>query len=369
MDRAADFSDLTPDELEQLLGTADRRIARLRWVQVQAIRSAARRQVPLRDGCRTTAEWIRGRVDTTPETARSLEAVAALDSSELDRALEDGDVGFDRVAEAARAGDIDLAAHLDLAAMRRRSARRHRVTREQEIHDFGSRSLTYQRNLFGTVGRLWAEGPALETDLMLSAIDQAADLLPTPPTPEARSTRRFDALNSICRGDAERGAPSNVATVIVDAREAANTDGEAGAWVTSGARIGPNTLERILCDSVIEVTGIAETGMPLAHGTARSKIPPRTRRWVLARDGGSCTADGCISTTRLQPHHIHQRSGHGTNDHDNLTTLCWYHHHVVVHGCGFTIDPRSAPHRRRFLAPRADGTAPGSDPPEHPATV
>ena len=363
MDRAVDYANLTPDQLEQVLGAAERRIARLRWIQVQAIRGAARRQVPLGDGCRTTAEWIRGRVDTTPETARSLEAVASIDSPNLDRALEDGHVGFDRVAEAARAGDGDLAAHLDLAAMRRRANRRHRVTRNQEIRDFGARSVTYQRNLFETVGRLSAEGPAIETDFILSMIDQATDQLPCSPTTEARATRRFDGLRFLCQPGTGESATSAVATVIVDATDASRTNGEAGAWVVSGARVGPNTLERVLCDSVIEVTGRSESGTPLAHGSAQTSIPPRTRRWVLARDGGLCTADGCTSTTRLQPHHIQERSVEGTSDPDNLTTMCWYHHHVVIHGRGFRIDPRSAPHRRRFLAPSIESPSSDSDPP------
>ena len=39
-------------------------------------------------------------------------------------------------------------------------------------------------------------------------------------------------------------------------------------------------------------------------------------------------------------------------DADNLATLCWFHHHVVIHGEGFSIDPNSPPQRRRFIRPR-----------------
>ncbi len=359
MDRAIDFEALTPDQLEQVLGAAERRIAQLRWLQVQAIRSAIRRQVPLGDGCRTTAEWIRGRVDTTPETARSLEAVADLDRAALDRALEDGVAGFDRVAEAARGSSTDLAPHLDIAGMRRVAARRHRVSRDQEIAAHRTKSVTYQRDLFGTVGHLRADGPAIDTDLIYGAIRDVADQLPRAPRPEPRAAREFDSLLALALN---RGAPSDgsakvetgdrrpVATVFIDAVEAATTNGEAGAWTASGSRVGPNTLERILCDGVVELTAVTSDGMPLAVGTARSVIPPRTRRYVLARDGG-CAADGCTSMTRLQPHHIRPRSQLGDNHPDNLTTLCWFHHHVVVHGRGFRIDPDSPSQRRRFLPP------------------
>jgi hypothetical protein len=360
MDRAIDFEALTPDQLEQVLGAAERQIAKLRWLQVQAIRSAIRRQVPLGDGCRTTAEWIRGRVDTTPETARSLEAVADLDEAALDRVLEEGVAGFDRVAEAAKASSTDLAPHLDIAGMRRVGARRHRVTRDQEIATHGTRSVSYQRDLFGTVGHLRADGPAMDTDRIYRAIRDAADRLPNPPRPEPRAAREFDGLLALAldssgsrsdEGHDESGSrPWMVATVIVDAAEANSTNGESGVWTATGSRVGPNTLERILCDGVIELTAVTTDGTPLAVGTARSAIPPRTRRYVLARDGG-CVADGCTSMTRLQPHHIKPRSRLGSNDPENLATLCWFHHHVVVHGRGFRIDPDSPAQRRRFLPP------------------
>lgn len=120
--------------------------------------------------------------------------------------------------------------------------------------------------------------------------------------------------------------------MIVEATDAAPSDGESGAWIASGPRIGPGTLERILCESTCEILARIEDGTPLAVGDSQTAIPPRTRRWVVARDGGMCTADGYRSVTRLQPHHIHDRASHGDNRHGNLTTLCWFHHHVVFTG-------------------------------------
>jgi hypothetical protein len=243
--------------------------------------------------------------------------------------------------------------------MRRVAARRHRVTRDHEIATHGARSLTYQRDLFGTVGHLRADGPAIDTDQIYGAIREAADQLPRAPRPEPRAAREFDGLLAL---SLNRGEPSDesattdagdrrpIATVFVDAAEAANTNGEAGAWTASGSRVGPGTLERILCDGLVELTALTADGRPLAVGHARAAIPPRTRRYVLARDGG-CAADGCTSMTRLQPHHIRPRSRLGDNHPDNLATLCWFHHHVVIHGRGFRIDPDSPPQRRRFLPP------------------
>ena len=44
-----------------------------------------------------------------------------------------------------------------------------------------------------------------------------------------------------------------------------------------------------------------------------------------------------------RPHHITPRSRGGTHEPDGLTLLCWFHHHVVVHHRGFTIDPNRHP--------------------------
>ena len=99
---------------------------------------------------------------------------------------------------------------------------------------------------------------------------------------------------------------------------------ETGVWIADGPRVGPATVERILCEGSVEVIARTEDGEPLAMGRTSRAIPPRLRRFVLARDGG-CTADGCTSRYRLQPHHRVPWSEGGPTDPSNLTTLCWYH--------------------------------------------
>ncbi|MEA3501731.1 MAG: HNH endonuclease, partial [Actinomycetota bacterium] len=66
----------------------------------------------------------------------------------------------------------------------------------------------------------------------------------------------------------------------------------------------------------------------------------------------------CTSRYRLEPHHIVLRSDGGTHDPENLTTLCWFHHHVAVHQQGFRIDPNSPALCRRLIR-----TPVGPDPP------
>ena len=122
----------------------------------------------------------------------------------------------------------------------------------------------------------------------------------------------------------------------------------------SGQLIGPNTLEEILCSGTIEAISVTDDGKPLNAGRRTAKIPGRLRKFVIGRDGGCC-AEGCTSRYRLQVHHRVHWSDGGETDADNLVTLCWFHHHVVIHQRGFTIAPESPPHRLRFKAPQPQG--------------
>ena len=95
-----DFDGLTPDQLEMIATDIEASISVARLVQTRVVRAIDRQQVPLGDGVRTLEEWLVGRLDVKPATARSLAVVARRGSSILDEALADG-VGFDRVSEVA----------------------------------------------------------------------------------------------------------------------------------------------------------------------------------------------------------------------------------------------------------------------------
>ncbi len=213
-----------------------------------------------------------------------------------------------------------------------------------------------------TAGRLWGRLPGVACQMVERALDERADAFP--PAPGGRAplaTRRAHALHALAEdslGD-NRGAattdPAPTVGVFVDAAVAAPSGGEAGVATDGGYRVGPQALEGLICRGRVEVT---TTGArPLALGRSSRVVPPRLRRMVVHRDGG-CTADGCTSSYRLQPHHVVPWSQGGRTDPDNLTTLCWFHHHVVIHSWGYRLDPHSPPRRRRFLAPE------GPDPPE-----
>jgi hypothetical protein len=303
-------------------------------------------------------------MDVTRHTARKLVSVARADSAELDDLLADG-VSFERVAELAAAGETDPHLELDMIGLCSELARRTPITSPEERAGFEDRFLAIQPTLDESAWNLWGKLPALEGKHVADTLDRVADELPEAPVGhrESRATRRADALFVVC--DRSSASPENAdgsdtrpnTTVFVDATGVGAR--RPSAWIASGPRVGPDTLHRLLCESAIDVIALTSTGDPLRVGNATTAIPPATRRYVVWRDGGMCAADGCGSSYRLQPHHIRERSDDGNHQHTNLTSLCWFHHHVVIHGRGFRIDPTSPTRRRRFLPPARSN----SDPP------
>jgi len=68
---------------------------------------------------------------------------------------------------------------------------------------------------------------------------------------------------------------------------------------------------------------------------------------VFARDGWRSTAPGCSSFRNLHDHHIVFRSAGGSDDLENRTTLCAWHHLRGVH-TGLVRCVGAAPHALRF---------------------
>lgn len=360
---------VTVDRLEQLLLDDEAHIARIRARQLATLQALDLAQVALADGSRSMVEWVAARLDVTHDQAGRLTQTAArlADQPRLSGELADGTVSFDRACEESRlvavgATEEQVAASrgFDLAGVRRMVARHHRMggADEQQVRD--SRFLSIQPTLDQSAYRMWGLFAGTDGALVETALTRRADQFPALPDgkPQPRGQRLADALVAISQDSlhgqhpdgTSSGAP--LVSIFIDATLAGKTDGEAGVETSTGIRVGPLTLEEILCDGQVEVLKTGIHGEPLTIGTTSRTIPPKLRRFILHRDGGACTADGCRSRYRLQPHHIVPRSQGGSHEPSNLTTLCWYHHHVVVHRNGYRIDPQSPPHRRRFLRPQ-----------------
>jgi hypothetical protein len=231
------------------------------------------------------------------------------------------------------------------------------MNREEESDAHRDRYLVFQPDLAAGAWKLWGQMPAADGQMVWNVLKARESELPVLPD-QTSGQRLADALTSICMDSllgpqselptGERGAVVIGAEVFVDAAAAAGTRGEAGATFSSGLKAGPDVLAEILCSGRVRLIGL-EDGTPVVCTHRRQAIPPAVRSFIFWRDQGQCSIEGCRSHYRLQPHHIRPRSEGGDHDPANLVLLCWYHHHVAIHGLGMVIDPDSPIHRRRLL--------------------
>ena len=365
------------DQLEQELLDLESLRARITARELELIRELDVAQVTTLDGSKTLGEWLAGRLDMDPRTATRLAGMARAIDPRLEAELAEGRVTPDRAAAETdlelSGADDRVVAHsrsLDINGVRQLRARTERMTPKNEIEASATRRIAMQPNLDESVFQIWGRLPGFDGQVVSKALEQSADhLYETYPTKAPTSQRMADALVSVAQDSLDRVEPTTpsqdpLVSVFVDATMTAagatTADGpdtadttaapNPPAWMPSGIRIGPETLERILCTGAVEVITVDHDLNPIAATPAHRAIPPKLRRAVLARDGG-CVVDGCTSTYRLQPHHVVPAGQGGTTTSQNLATVCWFQHHVVIHGHGRQLDPASPPRRRRFLRP------------------
>ena len=343
---------LSTDSLERKLVEAEQAAAKLRAFQVEILEELDRRQVATADGSRSLQEWTAARLDVGPDTARKLVSTMrrSADRPDLRGALSNG-ISLDRIEALSRISEeVGLWQGMDIAAVRREAARRSRITAEEENRTTEDRFLVMQPSLDESWWKLWGGLDGVSGAIVDKALTAAADNLPELPdgTRGDMSWRKATALVELCVSDAP---PPAQVTVFVDAKDAAETNGETGVVLEASTNVGKVALQALLCDSVLEVTARTETGTPMEYGRAHHSIPPKLRRFIIARDGNACAADGCQSRYRLQIHHIDHWAHGGPTDPENLITLCWFHHQVVVHQRGFTPYHHPDHGRIRFRPP------------------
>jgi 5-methylcytosine-specific restriction endonuclease McrA len=110
-----------------------------------------------------------------------------------------------------------------------------------------------------------------------------------------------------------------------------------------GVPVDETVLERAECDA---------RATKLDGSRSTTSIPPAVRRDVLLRDKHRCVVPGCRNTRYLDVHHIHFRAHGGSNDRENLATVC-ARHHGALHEGRLRIEGRPSS-GLRFL--HADGT-------------
>jgi 5-methylcytosine-specific restriction endonuclease McrA len=358
-------TDRQVDSWEDEVHRIERDISGLRARQAVLIRKLDSVQVDTADGARTMGDWVSAQLDLSHQTSSRLTLLARADDPEIEAKLSSGEWGLDRAALLVKLRQTDVTPELFTEAATNYSLGRlyclldqlRHLSAEEERDLFEYRYLVIQPNLDESRFKLWGQLPGHDGQVVAKALSQRADELPVLEG-EGQGQRMADALTTLCldsltessEGGSDRAV--TVAEVFVDATLAAQSFGEQGATVSSGPRVGPNTLSEILCTGKVRVI-VTDGQQPIAWSDLGEAIPPVIRATVLRRDQGQCSIEGCRSRYRLQIHHIQPRATHGNNHHpDNLITLCWFHHHVAIHQLGMTIDPDSPVHRRRLIGHR-----------------
>jgi len=67
------------------------------------------------------------------------------------------------------------------------------------------------------------------------------------------------------------------------------------------------------------------------------KVIPNQIRLAVDVRSPVCQARGCDQPAwRCEPHHLQHREHNGPTSVTNLENLCWWHHHVLIHGKGWS---------------------------------
>ena len=366
-------SDVEDAKAEAALVRGEAQISRVRGDQLGWVKHMLRRGSTARFGYRNPAEMVASRLDTKRSTARDLVYLAERLGDDQIEWIRQGAVSYERMLVEARLAEagasaevIERSRDMDLHSVKRVLQAHRRMSRADERVVVEGQYLSLQPSLDGSHMQVKGRLGALEAEICRQGLDRRGERLV--PAGEARpdaGQRRALALTTLCQDEVDRH-PEPARTTAERIREARNrrepvlmvvannplaeaSGFERGAAVLAGARVGPDSVDLIQCVGRTET--ITVEGQNIVHHGSITSIRPSLRRAVLARDDG-CTIDRCNSTYRLEVHHIIPRSHGGTHAPENLTTLCWWHHHVAVHRQGMRIDPQSPPQRRRLLPPK-----------------
>jgi hypothetical protein len=329
------------DTIQTRLGEVRRLEAILHAEKLALIAEADRAGAVFVDGARDLGEWVARHLDEHPRRARELARTARAATPGIVDRLRDGALSparADAYAAAIRHGmDPAPLEGFDVAGVWR-LVRRRRAASPPDRYFVLQPSLGLDH--WRAHGRLGAADGALVADALAAEADRIVTGVP-PAERASRAERMADALVSVSLG---RGRFEPTVTLHVEANPAPF----AGIETTAGVAATVGELAEAECTGRIETTTHTPEGRPVHFSRRRRTIPPALRRFVMWRDRHACTVDGCSSTYRLQTHHIVPVAAGGPDTAENLTLLCWYHHHVVIHRRGFTIDPGTPPGRRRL---------------------
>jgi hypothetical protein len=313
-------------------------------------------------------DWTSARLDLSQQTSTRLTQLAHAHDGEIDQAMSEGKWGLDRAAALVKLRHAGLnpneftevTENYSLGRLYGLLDRIRPISPGDEADVFEYRYLVIQPSLDESVFKLWGQLPGIDGRIIEKALSQKETEFPVLPG-QGQGQRRADALTSISTDSVtggsegtDQGRAVTVAEVFIDATLTAQSYGEAGATISTGPRVGPNTLSEILCTGQIRMV-VTDGLHPASYTDMGEAIPSHIRRYVAWRDQnrwfGRRLSQPLPPPTPPHPPTSPRRQPPP----DNLITLCWFHHHVAIHGLGYQIDPMSPTHRRQLLKPHNNG--------------
>jgi hypothetical protein len=330
------------------------------------------------DGALSAVAWLRWRCKLSGgaaaervNLARQLEQLP-----ETRKAFARGEVGYQHVAMLARTAE-----NIGANAVRQQEATLLQAARTMDPGQFASvaRGFEYQvdqaaalteanrayvrrylhlsepnNGLVHLEGLLDAEGGAtLKTVLHALMPPQKKDDDRTP------GQRRADALVDLCheRLNGRRlGHVGGQRPHLVITASAETLAGSPGAPPAELAGVGPipiETAQRHACDASVSLI-LARGELDREVGHASQKIPPATRRALVARDRG-CVVNGCQRPPAwCDGHHVVWWTRGGRTELSNLALVCGRHHRMV-HEDGWALARKDG---RWVTTPPASRVAP-----------
>jgi Domain of unknown function (DUF222)/HNH endonuclease len=176
-----------------------------------------------------------------------------------------------------------------------------------------------------------------------SPMDVSSDMYPkyVPAETPTMAQQRADALALVAETALHHridpGAPGERYQVVVhvDAPVLANADAPGQSVIEDGARVSPETAQRLACDASRVVMRHDLDGRITEVGARTRTIPPALRRALHHRDHG-CRFPGC-GLPFGQGHHIRHWAHGGPTTLSNLALPC-RRHHRAVHEEGYQVD-------------------------------
>ena len=353
------------NEIAELAGHLN--VAHYRWLTL--IGEFDRRNGWGEGGCVSCAHWLNFKCGVAMGAAREKVRVArALEQlPKIAAAMGRGEVSYSKARAITRIASaenedylLSIALHGTAHHVERlvQGYRRAKDAEEasREARQFAGRSVRYFYDSDGSM-ILKAQLPAELGELLIKALDAAAEEISTPPVPAGtcvpnvepkeppderptRATRRADAFAVLAETFIKHGgAPLNGGErhqIVVHVDAETLRDGSAGRCeIEDGSVLAAETVRRLACDCSVVAILENERGEPLNVGRKTRSIPPALRRALNARDRG-CRFPGCTHTRYVDAHHVRHWAHGGETKASNLVTLCRFHHRKVHEG-GVTV--------------------------------